>query len=66
MTSVASASRRTARLASSLGCDLLAEAGEADKVGEADGDLARSRQPSAAALGGVDRLALGHFAQMQR
>jgi hypothetical protein len=52
--------------ASSSGGEQLAQSSKADEVGEADGDLARAGELAAAALGGAERLALGHFAQVQR
>ena len=39
-----------------VGRDLLAQAGEADEVGEADRDVARARQRARLALGRVDGL----------
>ena len=64
-TSVASASRRDREAPELIGWDFLAEAGEADEVGEAHGHLARPGQAPAAALHRADDLALGRVAQVQ-
>ena len=48
-----------------VGRDLLAQAGEADEVGEADRDVARARQRARQALGRVDGLRAHRLAQVQ-
>ena len=63
--SAVSSTRRWATRAELVGRDLLAQAREADEVGEADRHVACARQRARLALGGVDGLGAHRLAQVQ-